>query len=119
MSTEKLVIAAFRDPDQANQAGREMRLGGFRDDQLVFALTIRRSDRKGLLTHALLRHGATIDTCTQCEQFYAEGYVVIAVRSRARKARAAEIMVRNGGELKFDGDAQTSQDAEPGQGQGD
>lgn len=105
MAAKKLVVVTFRDESQAQDALRELRGVGFRDDQLVIAGSRRRSDRAGLLTQALRKHGATIETCTLCESRFADGHVVIAVRSQSRNAQAAEIAQRNGGDLQFDGDA--------------
>lgn len=106
MPNEKLIIAAFRDTEQARLTAGELRIVGFRDDQLVVALQKRPSDRKGLLSPALQRHGANSETCTFCDQLFVEGQAVIAVRSRARNKQAGEVMVRGGGVVQFDGDAE-------------
>lgn len=106
MITDKVVIAAFPDPEQARHAAGELRRVGFRDDQVVVAMGKRRSDRQGLLTRALQRQGAPRDACTRCEESFNQACAVIAVRSKARNAEAAEIMRRGGGEIQFNGDVE-------------
>lgn len=105
MDAKRLVVVTYCDESHAQDAIRELRRVGFRADQLVIALSQRRSDRTGLLTHALRKHGATIATCTVCESLFADGHVVIAVRSQSRSRQSIEVVKRNGGEVQFDGDA--------------